>query len=116
MKRGMFLGAMAMMVGLCGSPATRADGTRFPSVNEQGRELGQTILQIGGRFCEYHRADVEAALRRFAAVQGVEFLNNHGTVFVQFQPGGVSPERLAASVEQGLPDGWGCKAWVDRGG
>ncbi len=115
MKRGMLLGAIAMMICLYGSPATQADDALFSSATQQAHEVGQTILQIGGRFCEYHRADVEAALRQFASVQGVKFLNNHGTVLVQFEPTQVPPERLAASIEQVLADGWGCKTWVDRG-
>ncbi len=90
MKRVMVLGVISMMVGLCGSPMTHAEDTRSPPVNQQGRELVRTILQIGGRFCEYVRSDVEAALRRFEAVQAVEFLNNHGTVLVQFERSALS--------------------------
>jgi hypothetical protein len=40
---------------------------------------------------EYHRKDVEAALRAFNRVQQVEFLNNHGTVLVRYQPGSGRP-------------------------
>ncbi len=76
----------------------------------------QVIVQIGGRFCEYHRDEVEGALRRFPTVQAVEFLNDHGTVLVRYQPDGVPPVQLAASVEQALASGIGCKARVDRGG
>lgn len=76
----------------------------------------QVIVQIGGRYCEYHRDEVEGALRRFSAVQTVEFLNNHGTVLVRYQSDGVPPVQLASSVEQALASGIGCKAWVDRGG
>lgn len=78
--------------------------------------VNQVIVQIGGRFCEYHRDEVEGALRRFSAVQAVEFLNDHDTVLVRYQPDGVPPVQLAASVEQALASGIGCKAWVDRGG
>lgn len=76
----------------------------------------QVIVQIGGRYCEYHREEVEGALRRFSAVQEVEFLNNHGTVLVRYQSDRVPPAQLAESVEQALASGIGCKAWVDRGG
>lgn len=78
--------------------------------------VNQVIVQIGGRFCEYYREEVEGALRRFPTVQAVEFLNDHGTVLVQYQPAGVLPAQFAASVERALASGIGCKAWVDRGG
>jgi copper chaperone CopZ len=37
--------------------------------------------------CHYHREDIEGALRAFNTVRHVEFLNDHGTVLVQYQPG-----------------------------
>ena len=37
---------------------------------------GETIVQIFGRTCEYHREDVEAALRAFSRVRQVEFLTD----------------------------------------
>lgn len=77
---------------------------------------GQVIVQIGGRYCEYYREEVERALRRFPAVQAVEFLNDHGTVLVRYQSEGIPPAQLAESVEQALASGIGCRAWVDRGG
>lgn len=78
--------------------------------------VSQVVVQIGGRFCEYHRADVDAALRRHPAVSDVEFLNNHGTVLVRYRADGVPPAQLAESVERALAMGIGCKAWVDKGG
>ncbi|MFO0706899.1 MAG: hypothetical protein U0412_08595 [Nitrospira sp.] len=86
------------------------------TAEEPGGAASQVIVQIGGRFCEYYRDEVEGALRRFSAVQAVEFLNNHGTVLVRYQTEAVTPAHLAASVEQALASGIGCKAWVDRGG
>lgn len=83
---------------------------------DQKDAVGQTIVQIGGRFCEYYREEVEGALRRFPAVQAVEFLNNHGTVLVRYRTDDVPPVQLAAAVEQALASGIGCKAWVERGG
>ena len=65
--------------------------------------------------CEYHREDVEGALRAFNAVQQVEFLNDHGTVLVQYQPGSETPEQLAEAVHRALAAGWNCTARVDRG-
>ena len=76
---------------------------------------GEVIVQIFGRMCEYHREDVEAALRAFRVVQQVEFLNDHGTVLVRYQPGSETPDQLADSVHRALAAGWNCSARVDRG-
>jgi hypothetical protein len=97
------------------APVQAGDGLQSATVPEEA-SVSQVIVQIGGRFCEYHRDEVEGALRRIPTVQAVEFLNNHGTVLVRVQPEGVPPVQLAASVEQALAAGIGCKAWVDRGG
>ena len=78
-----------------------------------GQDTNQAIVQIGGRQCEYHRSDVEGALRQFEGVRQVEFLNNHGTVLVRFESGAVKPEQLAQAVERALAMGWGCKAWIE---
>ncbi|MDP2384015.1 MAG: hypothetical protein Q8N00_14555 [Nitrospirota bacterium] len=75
----------------------------------------EAIVQIFGRMCEYHREDVEAALRAFKTVRQVEFLNNHGTVLVRYQPGSETPEQLAGAVHRALASGWNCSARVDRG-
>ena len=75
----------------------------------------ETIVQIFGRMCEYHREDVEAALRAFKTVRQVEFLNNHGTVLVRYQPGSETPEQLAGAVHRALASGWNCSARIDRG-
>ncbi|BFU95352.1 MAG: exported protein of unknown function [Nitrospira sp.] len=75
----------------------------------------QAIVQIGGRFCEYHRKDIELALRRHEAVQSIEFLNNHGTVLIRFEAGGVPPDQLAETAAEAA-FGTGCRAWVDQGG
>ncbi|MDO8358092.1 MAG: hypothetical protein Q7U76_17075 [Nitrospirota bacterium] len=75
----------------------------------------EAIVQIFGRMCEYHREDVEAALRAFKTVRQVEFLNNHGTVLVRYQPGSETPEALAGAVHRALASGWNCSARVDRG-
>ena len=76
---------------------------------------GEAIVQIFGRMCEYHREDVEAALRAFKTVRQVEFLNNHGTVLVRYQPGSETPEQLAGAVHRALASGWNCSARADRG-
>lgn len=106
----------AMWLSVC-APVWAGETSQSATVSEQEAvAVSQVIVQIGGRFCEYHRDEVEEALRRFPAVQAVGFLNDHGTVLVRYQPDGVSPVQLAASVEQALASGIGCKAWVDRGG
>lgn len=107
---------LAMWLSIC-LPVQAEEAQPAATVPEQKDAAdSQVIVQIGGRFCEYHRDEVEGALRRFPTVQAVEFLNDHGTVLVRYQPDGVPPVQLAASVEQALASGIGCKAWVDRGG
>jgi hypothetical protein len=54
---------------------------------ESKTPAGQTIVEIFGRMCHYHREDIEGALHAFNMVRHVEFLNDHGTVLVQYQPG-----------------------------
>lgn len=116
MKLGFMGVGLAMWLSLC-APVQADEGSQSATVPErEASALHQVIVQIGGRFCEYHREEVEGALRRFPAVHSVEFLNDHGTVLVRSQPDGVPPMQLAASVEQALASGIGCKAWVDRGG
>jgi hypothetical protein len=85
------------------------------SLSVMGAQVEKVIVQIGGRYCEYHREDVEGALRRFPAVQQVEFLNDHGTVLVRYATGGIHPATLAEAAA-GAAFGMGCKAWIDRGG
>ena len=65
----------------------------------------EVIVKIFGRMCESHREDVEAALRAFSMVRQVKFLNNHGTVLVQYQPGSETPEQLAGAVHRALASG-----------
>lgn len=116
MKLGLVGVGLAVGLSVC-LPVQAEDSSRAATAPEQkDAAASQVIVQIGGRFCEYHREEVEGALRRFPAVQAVEFLNDHGTVLVRAQPDGVPPVQLAASVEQALASGIGCKAWVDRGG
>ena len=116
MKLGFMGVGLAMWLSLC-APVQADEGSQSATVPEREvPALNQVIVQIGGRFCEYHRDEVEGALRRFSTVQAVEFLNDHGTVLVRYQPDGFPPVQLAASVEQALATGIGCKVWVDRGG
>ena len=82
---------------------------------ESKTAAGEAIVQIFGRMCEYHREDVETALRAFKTVRRVEFLNDHGTVRVQCQLGSETPEQLAGAVHRALAAGWNCSARVDRG-
>lgn len=116
MKLGLVGVGLAVGLSVC-LPVQAEDSSRAATAPEQNdAAVSQVIVQIGGRFCEYHREEVEGALRRFPAVQAVEFLNDHGTVLVRAQPDGVPPVQLAAAVEQALASGIGCRAWVDRGG
>lgn len=103
---------LALWLGVCAS-VQAGDG---PQSVPEDVSVNQVIVQIGGRFCEYHREEVEGALRRFSAVQEVEFLNNHGTVLVRYQREAVPPAQMADAVEQALASGIGCRAWVDPGG
>jgi hypothetical protein len=79
------------------------------------RAASEVIIQIFGRMCEYHREDIEAALRAFNRVRREEFLNDHGTVLVQYQPDSKTPDQLADAVHHALAAGWNCMARVDRG-
>ena len=82
---------------------------------ESNREASEVVVQIFGRLCEYHREDVEGALRAFNAVKQVDFLNDHGTVLVRYQPGGETPDLFAGAIHRALAAGWNCSASVDRG-
>lgn len=103
--------SLLLLVGLI--RAAEADDVPSRTASATRHEV---IVQIGGRMCEYHRSDVQQALGRFPEIQAVEFLNQHGTVLVRYQSGSTQPEAFADAVERVLAMGWGCKAWVDRGG
>ena len=96
---------------------TASFATEIPRTSsvESSLDASEVIVQIFGRMCEYHREDVEAALRAFNTVRRVEFLNDHGMVMVQYQPGSETPEQLACTVHRALASGWNCSARVDRG-
>ncbi|MGA6827902.1 hypothetical protein ACO9S2_09845 [Nitrospira sp. NS4] len=117
MSSAPFSWVVMMAVSFCIPAYAETHQESIPSAG-QGGEAGMShvIVQIGGRYCEYHREEVEGALRRFPEVQEVKFLNDHGTVLVRYQVGAVPPAQLAASVEMALASGIGCKAWVDLGG
>lgn len=89
--------------------------TADASPDVSGEPANQVIVQIYGRMCEYHREDVEAALRAFSAIRQVEFLNDHGTVLAHYQLGHETPQQFAGAVERALTTGWNCVARVDRG-
>jgi hypothetical protein len=107
---------MVFALSLCTTVQAGGETEQPRSLSDGSNAISQVIVQIGGRFCEYHRVEVEAALRRYQAVREVEFLNNHGTVLVRYQTDGVPVSQLAEAVEQALASSMGCKAWVDRGG
>ncbi len=99
---------------MIGTSSSAAGPLETESV-ESKTPVGETIVQIYGRMCEYHREDVETALRDFTIVRQVEFLNDHGTVLVGYQPGGETPDQFADAVHRALASGWNCSARVDRG-
>jgi hypothetical protein len=104
------------LAGMIGEAAAGiSEETLRPGQALQANGSLEAFVQIGGRFCEYRRSEVEGALRRFDAVQQVEFLNQHGTLRVRYLPGAVGADQLADAVERALAMGWQCKAWVDRG-
>lgn len=113
MRRAFFLAlaGMLMMIGMS-SFGVGASDTGLAASNSA---VGEIIIQIYGRMCEYHRDDVEAALRAFNAVRRVEFLNDHGTVLVHYVPGLETPEQFAGAVDRALAAGWNCTARMDRG-
>lgn len=104
---------LCMAMAILSAAAAAAVRAEAPA-GARALDKDQAIVQIGGRHCEYHRSEVEEALRRFDAVQQVDFLNNHGTLRVIYRGGGLPPERLAEAVERALAMGWGCKAWIER--
>jgi hypothetical protein len=113
MRRVFFLALIGWWM-MIGTPSFAA-GEPVTDAVESKTTAGEAIVQIFGRMCEYHREDVEAALRAFNTVRQVEFLNDHGTVLVRYQPGSETPEQLAGAVHHALASGWNCSARVDRG-
>ena len=111
--RRLFMLALACWMTI--GTASFSAGAPEPESVETKPAAGEAIVQIFGRMCEYHREDVEAALRAFKTVRQVEFLNNHGTVLVRYQPGSETPEQLAGAVHRALASGWNCSARIDRG-
>lgn len=103
------LGLLNLPVGASG------EVERAPAPQVALDSVEQVIVQIGGRFCEYHREDIEGALRRYPAVHHVEFLNDHGTLLIRYETDGVAPTQLAESAARAA-FGMGCTVWVDRGG
>ncbi len=115
MRQGVLLIAFFTAVGMWGQASGLAEERSRPSHPRETPESQEVIVQIGGRFCEYHRADVEGALRQFENVRLVEFLNHHGTVLVHYRSGSETPQQFAGAVERVLAMGWNCTARVDRG-
>jgi len=108
--RGMLVATMILLPSVSG-----AELSALRSTTPASQHVGQVLVQIGGRFCEYLPRRVEEALFEFHPVHQVEFLNDHGTVLVQYDSDRVSPAQLVASVEGAISSGIGCRAWVDRG-
>ncbi len=112
MRRVLILALAGWLTGGTASFATELPRTNLGESSQVGTEV---IVQIYGRMCEYHRKDVEGALRTFNGVRQVDFLNDHGTVLVQYQPGSETPEQFADAVDHALVSGWNCSARVDQG-
>jgi hypothetical protein len=112
--RWVFFLAMSGWLTMVGASSFSAVIPQTDSV-ESNREASEVVVQIFGRMCEYHRKDVEGALRAFNTVKQVEFLNDHGTVLVRYQPGGETPDLFAGAIHRALAAGWNCSASVDRG-
>jgi len=108
--RGMLVAIMILLPSVSG-----AEPSALHSSTPASKNVGQVIVQIGGRFCEYQPRRVEAALFGFHPVHQVEFLNDHGTLLIRYDIGRVVPEQLVASIEGAISSGIGCRAWVDRG-
>jgi hypothetical protein len=102
-----------MWVGAGAIDGVRAEEMRTAATDPTAGGTREAIVQIFGRFCEYHRDEVEGILRRQDAVEAVTFLNKHGTVLVRYRPGTATPVQFAAAIEQVLPIGLGCKARVE---
>ena len=112
MRPVFFLALAGRLMVTTSSVATGVPGTDSVESNTAANEV---IVQIFGRMCEYHRENVEAALHAFKTVRQVEFLNDHGTVLVRYQPDSETPEQLAGAAHRALAAGWNCSARVDRG-
>ena len=94
--RQVFFLALAGWCMMIGTSSFTAGAPEAESVMPK-TPASEVIVQIFGRMCEYHREDVEAALRAFNRVRQVKFLNNHGT------------------IHRALAPGWNCSARVDCG-
>jgi len=111
--RSVFVSVLAAGLTVC--PASFAAEVPRTNSVESDRIASEVIVQIFGRMCEYRREDVESALRAFNTVRQVKFLNDHGTVLVQYQPGSETPDQFAGAVHRALAAGLHCIARVDRG-
>lgn len=94
-----------------GHGADPSPGASVDRVENGGR--GQFVVQIVGRFCEYQRRDVKAALQDLWSVRHIEFLNDHGTLRLFYESRGGTEAELASAVERALSLGWFCSAHVD---
>jgi hypothetical protein len=110
MQRSVIVLLLWMWVGVGTVNGVRAEEMRTAAAEPAAEDMREAIVQIFGQRCEYHRRDVEGALRRFDTVAAVKFLNNHGTVLVTYRPGSATPVQFADEIERELAMGWGCKA------
>jgi hypothetical protein len=106
---------VAAMILVAGSTAWASSDSAPDAALERGVASGggQFVVQIVGRFCEYQRRDVEAALGQLWNVRRVEFLNDHGTLRLFYDSQSRTRMEMARSVERALSLGWFCSAYVD---
>ena len=64
MKGRRYAGIMILALTFGGTGMSSAESSSSSLTMSSPEGLAQAVVQIGGRFCEYHREDVEGALRR----------------------------------------------------
>lgn len=106
------IGAVSLMLLVLGG-LSNANAVPSPRIEEvPATDLGDPTMavQIFGRFCEYQRSDIVAALQDVWSVEAVEFLTDHGTLRVRYASGAKAREDVAREIERALSFGWFCTA------
>ncbi len=92
------------------SNANAVPNPRVEEVSVQDFGDMTITIQIYGRFCEYQRSEVVAALQDVWSVEAMEFLTDHGTLRVRYAIGSRTREDVAHEIERALSLGWFCTA------
>lgn len=95
---------------------SNASAVHSPRIGEvSAADLGDSSMtvQIFGRFCEYERRDIVAALQDVWSVEAVEFLTDHGTLRVRYAIGSKAREDVAHAIERALSLGLFCTAQTE---